>query len=62
MTTSLILPGHRRQWILWRDGDQRRREVDARHVVRRVLPVSATNARRQQLYNDHQCLPDLCEL
>ena len=38
------------------------REVDARHVVRRVLPVSATNARRQQLYNDHQCLPDLCEL
>ena len=39
-----------------------RREVDARHVVRRVLPVSATNARRQQLYNDHQCLPDLCEL
>ena len=32
--------------------------MDARHVVRRVLPVSATNARRQQLYNDHQCLPD----
>ncbi|EEX8861129.1 hypothetical protein DWH33_002459 [Escherichia coli] len=66
---SLLLPAqanpaanHRRQWILWRDGDQRRREVDARHVVRRVLPVSATNARRQQLYNDHQCLPDLCEL
>ncbi len=35
-------------------------EVDARHVVRRVLPVFATNARRQQVFTmTHQCLPDL---
>ena len=63
MATSLILPQiHRRQRVLWRDGDQRRREVDARHDVGRVLSIFAADASRRQLYDDHQCLSDLGEL
>ncbi len=53
---------HRRQRVLRRDGDQRRREVDARHDVGRVLSISAADAGRRQLYDDHQCLSDLGEL
>ncbi len=63
MATSLILPQTTdASGFLRRDGDQRRREVDARHDVRRLLSISAADAGRRQLYDDHQCLSDLGEL
>ena len=50
------------QRFLRRDGDLRRTKVDARHDVRRFLPVSAADVGGQQFLDDHQLLSDFGEL